>query len=84
VPRKVTIYSVVTQLLSTGSELNEKKPRKRLLLTEEELDDVSTPLEASLTKSLSFFSLLVWVCKNYRAGWRKIPKVMTLRNYRRT
>jgi hypothetical protein len=52
VPRKVTIYSVVTKLLSTGSELNEKKSLKRPVLTEEELANINAPLESSVKKSL--------------------------------
>jgi hypothetical protein len=42
---------MAAKLRSTGSVLDEKKSRKRVTLTEENLDDIGNRLEASPKKS---------------------------------
>jgi hypothetical protein len=49
---KATIYNTVTNLSYMGPVLDKQKFRKRLLLTEDKLDNKSASLEASLKKSL--------------------------------
>ena len=51
VPPRFTIHEIVKKFESTGSVANKKRNRKRTVLTEETLDEISASLERTPTKS---------------------------------
>jgi hypothetical protein len=57
VPHKAMIHNIITKLCSRGIVLDRKKIWKRHVLIEENLDHISTQLEASPKKLLCFLDL---------------------------
>lgn len=62
-PCKIRIYNIVLKLFSAGSVLDKKKPRKRLVLTEERLDVIGARFKAVPKKPLRLLSLHSWLPK---------------------
>jgi hypothetical protein len=61
-----------------------QKSRKRPVLTEGDLDDVGTRLEASPEKSQRLLALQCGMAEKCSLGWCKVAKVTALQSYSRT
>jgi hypothetical protein len=68
---------MVSKLRSTRSLLDKNKCRKRLVLTEEKLEDIGTRYEVSPKKSFHLLALQCEVAKNTAQGGTKLLKLTT-------
>lgn len=80
-PSKSTIHDLVKKLRTTGSLIDQKRERKRSVLTEDKLDEIGENLERSPKKSLRKLSQQMDVSLS---SARKATKLLRLHAYKTT